>query len=73
MLAEPSISSGEAISILGLTVCCHIKRKLSIIREGEESKYYKEVTCKRVQTTTAGIVWSSFMSHGLLIALFTVL
>lgn len=35
-------------------------------------KYDKEVTHKRVQSDAAGFVWSQFMSHGLLIALFTV-
>lgn len=73
MIGQPSVSSGEAITIWGLPVRCHIKRKLSAIREREEGKYYKEVTRKRVQTAAAGLVWSPFMSHGLLIVLFTVL
>lgn len=72
-LAKPPISSGEAITIWGLPVCRHIKRKLSAIGEREEGKYYKEVTRKRVQPAAAGLVWSPFMSHGLLIVLFTVL
>lgn len=66
--SRPPMSSGEVITICGWAVCCQIKRNLS----REEGKYYKEVTCKRVQTATAGLVWSLFMSHGLLIVLFTV-
>ncbi len=50
-----------------------ILKESSARYERKEGKYYKEVTRKRVQTAAAGLVWSPFMSHGLLIVLFTVL
>lgn len=55
--------------------CLHVAilKESSALYERKEGKYYKEVTRKRVQTAAAGLVWSPFMSHGLLIVLFTVL
>lgn len=50
-----------------------ILKESSALYERKEGKYYKKVTRKRVQTAAAGLVWSPFMSHGLLIVLFTVL